>query len=163
MKTLLGSTMACWEQRSICLKDEIRESLISSPKLNMKELYLFPHSNRKPSEFQILEGQIGRNIKQDLGLGCWNAHEHDKQKVLVSWELVFLHRLFFLSRFSSFSPGKKVSKNNCLLSEVCEVSSQVHLAAKVHQHASKYRPKQLWLTSPYMPSPPPPPIIYKAA
>lgn len=51
---------------------------------------------------------------------------------------------FFLSRFSSFSPeGKKVSKNNCLLSEVCEVSSQAHLAAKVHHHASKYRPKQL--------------------
>lgn len=39
--------------------------------------------------------------------------------------------------------GKKVSKNNCLLSEVCEVSSQAHLGAKVHHHASKYRPKQL--------------------
>lgn len=72
--------------------------------------------------------------------------------------------IVFQSRFSCFSPEEpkwKVSKYNCLLSEVCEVSSQVHLAAKVHQHASKYRPTKLWLTSPHMPSPPPSPITYK--
>lgn len=73
-------------------------------------------------------------------------------------------RIVFQSRFSCFSPEEpkwKVSKYNCLLSEVCEVSSQVHLAAKVHQHASKYRPTKLWLTSPHMPSPPPSPNTYK--
>lgn len=155
--------MACWEQRSICLKDEIRKPLMSSPKLNKNELFLFPYSNGEPHKFQILEGQTGKNIKQDLVLGCWNSHEYDTQKVLVSWELVILHRLlFFKVGLVVLVLKKKKSKNNCLLSEVCEVSSQAHLAAKVHQHASKYRPKQLWLTSPYMPSPPPSPIIHKA-
>lgn len=69
---------------------------MSSPKLNMKELFLFSYSNGKLHKFQILEeGQTGKNIKQDLVLGCWNSHEYDTQKVLVSWELVILHRLFF--------------------------------------------------------------------
>jgi len=36
----------------------------------MKELFLFPYSHGKPSKFQIPEGQTGKNIKQDLGLGC---------------------------------------------------------------------------------------------
>lgn len=78
VKTLLGSTMACWELRPVCFKDEIRKITHLFPETeHERTISPLPLQQSKALWVSVLdEREKEEDLKQAVQLGCWNAHKH---------------------------------------------------------------------------------------